>query len=153
VDPRDDLIRSLADEACKRVLEKVIAGLKRQRAQLSGDDSGLGTVFDEFCVQVQEGESFFWDAYELTAKQFILGELDQVPHHERQTIWLQTEAGWDWLWELNNPEDESGKPAKVPFDDSESADYVYRKYLLPFAEEYSNSSIDQYLEEAQRARF
>jgi hypothetical protein len=82
-----------------------------------------------------------------------VSELEQVSHHERQAIWLQTEAGWDWLWELDNPEDERGKPAKVPFDDSESADYVYRKYLLPFAEEYSNSSIDQYLEKAQRARF
>lgn len=152
-DPRNDLIRSLADDACKRVMETTIASLKSQRAQLSGDDSRLHTAFDEFCVQVQEGESFFWDAYELTAKQFIRGQLEQLQNHERQAIWLQTDTGWDWLWDLNNPEGEVEKPAKVPFDDTDSADYIYRAYLLPFAEEYSNASIEAYLEQAQRGRF
>jgi hypothetical protein len=152
-DPRDDLIRSVADEACKRVAKRAIAGLKKQRAQLSGDDSGLGTVWDELCVQVQEGESLFWDAYELTVKQFVREHLERLPQHERKAIWLQTDAGWDWLWDLNNPEEEGEKPAKVPFDDSDSVNYIYAEYLVPRAEEYSNARIEGYLEREQRGRF
>ena len=152
-DPRDPIIRALADAACKGVAEKSIAGLAKQRAQLSGDDSGLSTAWDELCIQAQEGESFFWEAYELTAKQFIRGELAQLSQHEREAIWLQTDAAWDWLWDLKNPDADREGPTKVPFDDLDSAEHVYREYLLPRAEEYSNVAIEDALDRAQRTRF
>jgi hypothetical protein len=96
----------------------------------------------------------FWEAYELTAKQLIEGELAQLREHEREAVWLQSDPGWDWLWDLENPEQSAParSDVKVPADDADSAEHVYRQYLLPRAEEYSSARIDHYLAHEQRGR-
>jgi hypothetical protein len=63
---------------------------------LSGDDSGLTTVWDEICVQVQEGEPCFWDIYDLTVRSLVEFDISQLKHFEQLALWIQTESYCDW---------------------------------------------------------
>lgn len=67
------------------------------RAQLSGDDAGLKNIWEEFCVQVQGEESFFWEAYVEHVEHALATALRGVRRLERTAIWLQTDEGRDWL--------------------------------------------------------
>lgn len=153
-DVRKRIIRALAGEACAKIVDRVVEQLEKQPAALSGDDSGLASVWEEFCVQVQDEESFDWESYVETVKGFIGGEIGKLSRHEREAIWLQTDGGWDWLWDLDNSENpQAGAAVNVPCDDTESAAYVYSQYLLPRAEDFSSDAIDAYLDAAQRGRY
>ena len=51
-----DIIKALAHEIANKITKKTIFALQRMpyETPLSGSDSGLTTVWDEVCVQVQE---------------------------------------------------------------------------------------------------
>jgi hypothetical protein len=53
---------------------------------LSGEGSGLGTVWDEICFQVQNGHSFYWDAYVATMDSYLQGYLQERSQAEKDEI-------------------------------------------------------------------
>jgi hypothetical protein len=63
---------------------------------LSGDDSCLENTWEEICVQVQQEESFYWDAYILTIEQTLETNLFELSAEDKQLLWLNTEEGFDW---------------------------------------------------------
>jgi hypothetical protein len=147
-------VLAIADQACRRITKSVVSALQQQPGGLSGDGSPVRSFWDEFCLQVQEGESFFWDAYVATAVQFIEAELQRAPSHEQQAVWLQCESGWDWLWEVDNWEDGSEPLAgAIPYNAGEAADYIFVNFLCSEAEDFSNAAMDEYQRSSQRARF
>ena len=91
------LTRQIATDCGRRVTARVMKQLRNLRAHLSGDDSGLANAWEEFCVQVQGEESYFWDAYVVTVKDVIRGALTTVRPLEVTAMWLQTRQGYDWL--------------------------------------------------------
>lgn len=56
---------------------KELTGLNDQGLLLSGDDSGLKNVWEEICIQMQVEESFHWDVYNNTIKNFIASEFEK----------------------------------------------------------------------------
>lgn len=118
---QDELVRRLAVDARRRAADRAVTQLKRMRGCLSGDDSGLKTAWEEFCVQVQGEESFFWDAYEETVKQAISAALLNVQQLDMAAMWFQTSSGWDWL-----AEHESGNELPDIFE-PDVVDWVYKR--------------------------
>jgi len=56
------IVLVVARAAAKKVTNKVIRDFRKLPAQLSGDDSGLNSVWEEICVQIQYEQSFWWNA-------------------------------------------------------------------------------------------
>ncbi len=64
------------------ISDRVIADLHKLRDKdflLSGDDSGLKSVWEEICAHAQGQESMYWDAYENTIENHISEELRLQP--------------------------------------------------------------------------
>ena len=92
-----ELTRQIAQDAARRVAERTVRHLNKLPGGLSGDDSGLRTAWEEFCVQVQAEESFFWEAYVETVKQTISGALRNVRYLELVALWLASDGAWEML--------------------------------------------------------
>lgn len=134
------IVRAVAETAAQRITRKVIAHLQSMDETLSGDDSVLKTPWDEICVQVQYEASFFWDAYDDTVQGIVRGYVTELPKHEREAIWLQTDAGSDWDYE--EPEDREPQPVC----DDDIVDYLAHEYVYVEAGRWSNARIRAYLD-------
>jgi hypothetical protein len=129
------IVRAVADQTAKRIVRKAIAALQQMEDTMSGDDSGLKTTWDEICVQVQDEQSFHWDAYDATARSILSGYIAELPKHERDALWLQTDAGNDW--ECEEPDDRDA----YPVDDDHIVDYLANEYLYDEAGRWTNARI------------
>jgi hypothetical protein len=141
---RDTLIRKFAEQEAKKLARKTIKYLQslKDNNLLSGDDTELESVWDEFCVQVQGENSFYWDAYVETAKQFINGYAELLPIHVNQAIWLQTDEGFEWTLDNENE--------KLDFYGSIDSitDYIFNTHLLFLAETWTNKRIELFIEKS-----
>ena len=143
---KDSVITAVAEHATKRIVRKVVLALQKlgENSLLSGDDSGLTNVWDEICVQVQYEQSFYWSVYD----QVVRGEVEyfakQLLPYEREAIWLETEAGWDWLFD-----DEDDRDAYPVCDDDIVGELV--KHVYGEASNYTNRRIRDHLERAWRS--
>lgn len=130
------IVRAVAEGAAERITRKVIADLQQMTDTMSGDDSGLKTTWDEICVQVQGEESFYWDAYEQIVYGLVARHIIQLSKHEREAIWLQTGAGFDWDGE--DPEERE----VYPVCDDDIINWLIREYVYSKAENWSNARIE-----------
>ena len=134
------IVAAMAEEACKSVCRKTVRQLQGYRdVLLSGDASGLANAWDEICVQVQEEESFYWDAYESTICSLLRPEIESRPDTVLAAIWLQTQDGEEWAFSKERHE-----PA--PFDVDAIVEHVLRRHILPAAMEHTNERIRYYLD-------
>jgi hypothetical protein len=135
-----NIVRAVADQAAKRITRKAIATLQQMTDRMSGDDSGLETAWDEICVQMQHEQSFYWDAYDDTVRAILAGHAAELSKHEREALWLQTDAGNDW--DCKEPEDREA----YPVCDDDIVNYLANEYVYGEAERWSNARIRAYLE-------
>ena len=77
------IVRAVAKEAAQRITRRVVADLQQMKDTMSADDSELKTTWDEICVQVQEGESFYQDAYDGTVRAIVADHISKLPKHEQ----------------------------------------------------------------------
>ena len=134
------IVNAVSHDAAQRLTRKVIADLQAMSDTLSGDDSGLKTTWDEICVQVQYQESIFWDAHDAIVRNLIGSYIAQLAKYEREAIWMQTDAGVDWVGE--EPKDR----AAYPIVDADIINYLIHKYVYSEAADWSNARIEAYLE-------
>ncbi|MDT3776349.1 hypothetical protein PJI16_02090 [Nitrospira sp. MA-1] len=134
------IVRAVAEQAARRITRKVISVLQMMSETLAGDDSDLKTSWDEICVQVQIEASFSWDAYDETVRHIVEGHIVKLLKHEREAIWLQTDAGWDWAYE------ESADREADPEMDDDIVDYLTREYVYAEAGHWSNARIRALIE-------
>jgi hypothetical protein len=133
-------VRAVAEKAARSITRKVIAALQQMTDTLSGDDSELETAWDEICAQVQEEESFDWDAYDETVRVIVAGQIAALPKYEREAMWLQTEAGIDWdCTELDDRE-------AHPVCEDDIVEWLTREYVHAEAANWSNARIRAYIE-------
>jgi hypothetical protein len=136
-------VQALAEQAAKRVARRVVQEMQKLTdCKLSGDDSGLANVWDEICVQAQFDQSEAWEVYEETGTTIVAGFVSDLSIHEKEALWLQTEAGWDWDYDTRDAN------AEVPVVEDQIVDYVWTEYVLVEAGRWTNSRIRAYLERA-----
>ena len=134
------IVRTIADLAAKRISRKAIPELQKMDETLAGDDSELASVWNAICVQVQYEQSIYWDAYDDTVRTILARHLDELAKHEREAIWLQTEAAADW----DRKEPEERDP--YPVCDDEIAEYLAKEYVYAEAGRWSNARIRAFLD-------
>jgi len=134
------IVCAVAQEAARRTTRQIITELQRMKNTLSGDDSELKTIWDEICVQVQDEESGSWDAYDETVRSIVSAYIDKLPKHEREAIWLQTDAGSDWRYK--EPEEREASPVC----DDDIVEYLTRDYVYVEAGSWSNARVRAYIE-------
>ena len=90
------IVQDLGECVCERVKTAAIRTLDAMEGGLSGDDSGLGSLWEEICVQVQYEQSIDWNMCDTTVRETVQHEVEELPPFEREALWLLTEEGSDW---------------------------------------------------------
>lgn len=138
MDYREQIVADLAEAACTSICRRAIRALQGVTdAVLSGDDSGLVNAWDEVCVQVQGELSFFWEHYLETIEATIRPDIEALPKHVAQAIWLQTPRGMDWV--LDGDADR-----ELVIDREDIVEHVL-SCVWSAADDWSNARIREYL--------
>ena len=141
---RQPFIRALAKAAAKRITRRFIRAMQEFKDfKLSGDDSELSNIWDEICAQVQFQEFDSWAAYVESSHATLGGLITDLSDHEKQALWLQSEAGWDWDYDTRDAN------AICPICEEEILEYVWNEYVIPEAGRWSNARIRAYLLRAE----
>jgi hypothetical protein len=136
------IVRDLAEKVCQRLTRKAIIDLQKMDSMLSGDDSGLQSIWDEICVQVQYEQSFSWQAYDATVHLLLDTYMEELAVYEREAVWLQTPEGEDWDGE------DCSEREPYPVFDSDIVRYLKEAYVYAEAGRWSNPRIRAYIEQA-----
>lgn len=137
------IVQALSEQVCQQLTRKAIMLLQKinmKDALLSGEESGLHNTWDEICVQFQDEFSFYWDVYELTIREVIESEVEELKAFEREAIWLQTQQGDDW-----DSEDETDRKP-YPVYNEDIIEYLLRTYIYKEADSWTNKHIRAYLD-------
>lgn len=134
------IVREVVKEAAQRVTRQTIKALQGLKDTLSSEDSGLKTAWDEICVQVQGEESHDWDVYDETARTLVGQSLSTLRKHEREAIWIQTDAGFEWIGQSDNERE------AYPVDDQDIIEYLVRECIYAEAGRWSNARIEAFLD-------
>lgn len=132
-------------KSANRLADEIVGATIRELIDMPYDeplsgDSGLLTVWDEICVQVQIEESFCWPTYVMTYMAFLEADLDERPVADLKLLWLATDQGEDWYFEQ---EDEIDLPDEAPFHRPDIARWLEDK-LRQQAADYTNEQITAY---------
>lgn len=135
------IVKSLADATAKRISRAAIASLQRLPG-VWGQESGPKSTWDEICVQIQFEESAAWDVYDETVKSLIGGMIEDLPTHELEALWLQTDEGSDW--DCEDPYDRDDYPVYR----GDVVHYLVTAHIYTTAGRWSNPRIRAYLDRA-----
>ena len=147
MDFKDPFTSEVAATASHKIARQVIATLQRMKDGMqSGDNAGVANLWDEMCVHVQGEASVVWERYEALIMQRITDEVRTHPAWVKQALWLQTDAGFAWCWDIDH-----GEESRPPFGSDEErdeaiADYILREYIVEKTEAWSNPSIRHYFD-------
>jgi hypothetical protein len=136
-----ELIKEYAVAATEDICNGAIAHLMASKHTLAGEDSGLVNTWEEICVQLQGDESCYWDAYESAMRDSVLAGLFQLKTRDLHAIWLQTDAGWDWHYDVENG---SMQSTTIPYSEDDVVAYQVEKLKLA-ALDFKNARIEAYL--------
>jgi putative SOS response-associated peptidase YedK len=70
----------------------------------------------------------------------VEAHVEALPAHERDALFLQTQAGRDWL------DEEPPSPEPMPVSDDDIVDYVTTRYIYREARDWSNARIRAYID-------
>ncbi len=124
-----------------RVARRALRTLIKMRDCLTlGDDTGLVSVWEEICVQVQFQESVCWDAYDHTICDIVWWEVRRLPPSVLRVLWLETTPGEGWLIE-----EEAERRELAPYCIDHVAEHI-TTVVYNMAADWSNRRIRAYLE-------
>ncbi|GMV21826.1 MAG: hypothetical protein AMXMBFR57_17750 [Acidimicrobiia bacterium] len=138
MDYRDRLIAAVSERALRLTAARIRRALQRMGAMLRGDDSGLSSVWDEYCAQVHGEHSVFIAEYEQVVEQVAVEQLSRLPREEQAAIWLQTDAASAWEADA---EDYDGP---VPVDVGDMVELVLEE-VRTLAANHSNRRLERFL--------
>ena len=142
MDERDRIIEWLADQECKRIVGKIRRALQGMtEGRQSGDDSGLANLWDEVCMQRQVQESGRWEWYMDINRDLIERQVNALSLEQTEAIWLQTENGFGWDFDENEPLD-------LEYSQDDIVDHILDQ-VLTLADNWNNRRIESYIN-AQR---
>ena len=94
----EGILQALVKAVKARIERQVIAKLQRMNGIWSGESSWIRSLWDEVCVQMQEEQTFAWDAIDETVRTLVAAKVAKLPAHERAALWLKTDRGIDWTY-------------------------------------------------------
>lgn len=142
-----EIDRHLAREWARKIrhdlINAVIQALESMGGDslLSGPDSGLRSVWEEICAQVQQEESFFWDTYLDVIADMVEDGVRKLSEAEQLALWCSTDAGMDWLCEN---QEGVGSDLKPPIYVGDIVEEV-KDELLSRAADFENPRVYRYL--------
>lgn len=149
-------VKNLLHEYAKAAAETIIARVVRKLQRTPGPNWGYGTplrsLWDEICVRHQVGHvDMYWDECLRLIEVEIWPVVEALPIRDKCALWLQTDAGRDWLWDAFNPDSEQDTEpdeldALPPFSDDDVVHYFAREYMIPLADDFTNTRIRLYLD-------
>jgi len=122
-------VHEIAEAVIKYLMEL------KEDVLLSGDDSGLKTLWEEICVQVQGEESFFWNSYEETIHNLTEKAFDEQPAAVKNLIMY-----------IEGLEIDRNENDQEPVYSLEAAIQAIKNEVLTIAGDFENSNITRYLE-------
>jgi hypothetical protein len=132
------LVREFAVKISSRIVKSVVTRLQGMKDNLmSGDDSGLESIWEEICVQVQDEESCFYSLYEDIVEKCIADEVSALDVHEQIALWLLTDAGIDWVCDALDDE-------KPPFNIDDIGNEI-RSDVISEAGDFENERIYNFI--------
>jgi len=106
MDCKDPFISEVADTAAQKIARQIMTTLQRMKDGMqSGDNAGGANLWDEMCVHVHGEASVVWERYEALIKQRITDEVRTHLAWVKQALWLQTDAGFAWCWDIDHGEE------------------------------------------------
>lgn len=145
---RTRIVKNVGVSACERVSRKIRLSLQRMKEGVqSSEDSGLKNVWEEICVQIQEGQSPLWKVYDQTVQQLVAEEIKRLQQFEREAIWLQMDSGSDWTVDYGEDAD------NVPVIEEDVIRYVMDHFLYRDADNWSNKRVRAYMDRRDLDRF
>lgn len=139
------IVAAWAGRIKDKVVGEAVAELERMKGQggemLSGD-SGLKSVWEEICVQVQGEQSFFWNFYVETMESLLAGCVELLDQDSRLALWTTTDAGWDYVYD-HRDEDEGVEDVPVLSDEIVAK---LMESLLQAAADFENPRVTKFLE-------
>jgi hypothetical protein len=139
-----EIVKALASEVAGRITRRCMAELRKLDGLYQGDSTVLRNFWEELCVQIQYDQSVLWDAYDDCIQEMVRVQVQNLPRHEREALWLQSDAGCDWLFD-----DESEREAyRVTLDDV--VEHLKSKHLYAAAGSWTNPRIRTYIERASQ---
>jgi hypothetical protein len=137
----EHIVAAWAEKLGRQVVSDVISILRGMESSLSGDSSGLESVWEEFCVQVQHEQSFYWSTYEHTVEGLLYSAVEELDSDAQLALWAVTDEGWEYIYDHHAENDGiDGTPLEL----SAIIMNLYRDVLL-VAADYKSRSIYRYI--------
>jgi len=133
------IVQELGESVCDRVKTEVIRTLDGMEGGFSGEDSGLGSLWEEICVQVQHEQSTDWSTCDQTARETIQEVVEQLQPYEQEALWLLSDEGSEW--ECSDETDRATYPICI----SDIVRHVVEKAVYEDARWSSNPNVLQFL--------
>ena len=132
------IIISLAQSTARKLTRKAVTSLKKIKSGAFGDDSGLDSFWNEYCVQVKYQESAFFSLYEDMIEDILDSLINDLEDHEKEALWFITEEAEQW----ENKASENRDTYPVVVEDISRL--ILHEHLAPFAMDFSNSKIRRF---------
>ena len=130
IETQKKVIKTFAELIINRLINKVVGKLQLQKIEHSGYYEG--SIWDEFCHQVQEENLPLLPQHENIIKDLIESELHLLAYNEKMVIWFQTEDGQESIeneiFILEENEETSENQTQV-FTQVEVVGYLYSRVL------------------------
>lgn len=139
------VIQDLANSIIAKIAESAISEMKKNRdVLLSGEDSGLRNLWEEYVAQVRGGESFHYDEYQEAVENYCSSEVNKISKLEKLIVTLgadQTSQEFEeWLEESEKAIHYENILPNNAIIISEVCQQIER-----IAEEYTSRNIERYL--------
>ena len=140
------LMGRLAEPIVKRIVGSVKRNMQRldrnSGMMQSEEDSCLGNVWDEFCVEVQGQQSLFYELYLDYIEKLVFEKINECSKDETIILWTQTQ-GYD-NWSLSEPDCDYSDILFENYVTDEVCEYLLQK-IIEAADNFSSNRIDEYL--------
>ena len=146
----------LSDEFADNVIENKLVKCENT---LSGD-SDLNNFWEEYCVQIQQEHSFYWQTYLEQLYLWVKGEFEKLPIWRRNAIWLELKYNDITEYFEADYDPDTVKDLNLPFyrEEAENIDVENKKYydlkeavdlivnkIADKAADFTNKHIERYL--------